>query len=167
MNVDSAHKSRWEIAEVIFGIPFLVSVAIQLLVPLSLPQGILRQTFIFIGIAFIITGMGFIVLARREFAQFSQPTDPGHPTTEVITTGVFAISRNPIYFGAACFLFGVGLAMNWLWVLAFLLPGLVACHYVLIAPEEKYLLAKFGEKYRIYAASVHRWIGRARSPRER
>jgi protein-S-isoprenylcysteine O-methyltransferase Ste14 len=46
-----------------------------------------------------------------------------------------------------------------------LIPSLVACHYILIAPEERYLAAKFGEEYRMYSASVQRWIGRARHPK--
>jgi protein-S-isoprenylcysteine O-methyltransferase Ste14 len=115
----------------------------------------------------MIVGAAFIVRARREFAQRGQPTDPGRPTTRVVTTGVFSISRNPIYFGVACFLAGVALAVNLPWVLVLLLPGLVACHYVLIMPEERYLAVKFGEEYRVYAATVQRWIGRARNPRER
>jgi protein-S-isoprenylcysteine O-methyltransferase Ste14 len=32
----------------------------------------------------------------------------------------------------------------------------------LIAPEERYLATKFGDEYRMYAASVHRWLGRTR-----
>lgn len=164
--IDAAHKSYWQISEVIFGVPFLVAIALQFWIPFPIFLGLLRSILIPCGIALIITGVVFISLARREFAQFSQPTDPGHPTTKVVTTGVFAISRNPIYFGAGCFLAGIGLAINWLWVLVFLLPSLVACRYVLIAPEEKYLAAKFGEEYRMYAANVHRWIGRIRSLRE-
>ena len=79
---------------------------------------------------------------------------------------MFSVSRNPLYLGAVCFLVGVALALNLPWVLVFLLPSLVTCHYVLIAPEERYLVAKFGEEYRTYAATVHRWIGRTRIPRE-
>ena len=67
-----------------------------------------------------------------------------------------------MYLGAVCFLVGVALAVNLPWVLILLLPGIAACHYVLIAPEERYLSARFGEEYRAYAAAVHRWIGRAR-----
>jgi protein-S-isoprenylcysteine O-methyltransferase Ste14 len=104
MSIDSAHKSQWEIAEVVFGIPFLVSVALQYAVPFSLPQGILRQALIPMGIALIIIGIGLIVLARREFAHFGQPTDPGHPTNKIVKTGVFSISRNPLYLGGALFL---------------------------------------------------------------
>ena len=167
MTTDAAHKSWWQISEVVFGIPFLVAIALQLIVPLSLPRGLLRPAFILGGAAVIIVGVALIVLARRELARRGQPTDPGRPTTRVVTTGVFSVSRNPLYLGAVCFLVGVALAINLPWALVLLLPSLVACHYVLIAPEERYLVAKFGEEYRAYAATVHRWIGRARISRER
>jgi len=167
MTSDAAHKSWWQISEVVFGIPFLVAIALQLLVPLSLPRGLVSPAFILGGAALIIVGVALVVLARREFARRGQPTDPGRPTTRVITTSVFSVSRNPLYLGAVCFLVGVALAVNLPWALVLLLPSLVACHYVLIAPEERYLVAKFGEEYRVYAATVHRWIGRARIPRYR
>ncbi len=166
MSTDSAHKSWWQISEVVFGVPFLAALALQLAVPLSFPRAGLTPAITSGGAALIIVGVALIVLARREFAQRGQPTDPGRPTTRVVTTGVFSISRNPIYLGAACFLAGIGLAVNLPWVLVLLMPSLVACHYVLIIPEEKYLVAKFGEEYLAYAAAVHRWIGRARNPRE-
>ena len=166
MTTDVAHKSWWQISEVVFGIPFLVAIAMQLIVPLSLPRGLLRPAFILGGAALIVVGVALVVLARREFARRNQPTDPGHPTTQVVTTGVFSISRNPLYLGAVCFLAGMALAVNLPWALVLLLPSLAACHYVLIAPEERYLVAKFGEEYRTYAATVHRWIGRTRIPRE-
>ncbi len=109
---------------------------------------------------FFIVGVILIILARREFAQHGQYTDPGHPTTIIVTTGVFSFSRNPLYLGVVCILIGIALAFNLAWVLVFLIPSLIACHYVLIAPEERYLTTKFGEEYRAYAASVLRWLGR-------
>jgi len=160
MSVDSAHKSRWEIAEVVFGIPFLISIAINFVVPFSLPQGIFRQILIPVGIVLVLMGIGFIVLARREFAYFSQPTDPGHPTCKVIKTGVFAISRNPLYLASVLVFLGLALALNMLWALVTLLFSIIICLYVLIIPEEQYLTEKFGEEYKEYTASVHRWLGR-------
>jgi protein-S-isoprenylcysteine O-methyltransferase Ste14 len=165
MSVDAAHKSRWETSEVVFGIPFLAAIALQIAVPLSLPRGFLTPAFTLGSAVLIILGGALVVLARREFARRGQPTDPGLPTSHVVTTGVFSVSRNPIYLGAVCFLTGIALAINLPWVLVLLLPALVACHYVLIAPEERYLAAKFGEEYRTYVASVQRWIGRARRSR--
>ena len=167
MSIDVAHKSWWQIFEVVFGIPFLAAIALQLVVPLSFPRGFLTPAIISGGAVLIIVGAALVVLARREFAQHGQPTDPGLPTSRLVTTGVFSVSRNPLYLGGVCILVGIALALNLPWVLALLLPAIVACHYVLIAPEERYLTAKFGEKYRVYVATVHRWIGRARIPRER
>jgi protein-S-isoprenylcysteine O-methyltransferase Ste14 len=160
MNVDSAHKRSWEIVEVVFGIPFLVSIALHFIVPFSLSQGIFRQILIPVGSILIIIGIALVVVARREFAHFRQPTDPGHPTTQVVTTGVFAISRNPLYLGSVLVLFGIALALNMLWSLVMLLLSMILCHYILIIPEEQYLTAKFGDEYKEYAASVHRWLGR-------
>lgn len=160
MSVDSAHKSRWEIAEVVFGIPFLISIALNLVVPLSLSQGIFRQILIPVGIVLISIGIGLIVLARREFAYFSQPTDPGHPTSQVVKTGVFAISRNPLYLASVTVFLGLSLALNMLWAVLMLLLSIILCLYVLIIPEEQYLAEKFGEEYKEYTTSVHRWLGR-------
>jgi protein-S-isoprenylcysteine O-methyltransferase Ste14 len=163
MSIDSAHKNRWKIAEIIFGVPFLVGLATQWILPFSLPQGILRQALIPIGIALVITGLGIIVSARREFARYGQPTDPGHPTSRVVKTGMFAISRNPLYLGSVIVFLGIAFTLNILWTLATLLLSIILCHHMMIVPEEHYLTAKFGEEYKKYAASVHRWLGRKRT----
>lgn len=159
-NADSAHKSWWEISEVVFGIPFLISLAMQWLVPISIDQGILRMVLIPVGIALFAAGIGLIVLARREFAHYGQSMEPGHPISRVVNTGVFSISRNPLYLGIAGTLLGVAFVFNILWVLVSLVPAVILCHYVLIAPEERYLKKKFGQEYLSYASTVHRWIGR-------
>jgi protein-S-isoprenylcysteine O-methyltransferase Ste14 len=158
MSMDVAHKSWWQVFEVVFGIPFLVAIGLQLAVPLSLPGGIPKLAIVAGGATLIIVGVVLVVLARRELARHGQPTDPGRPTRKIVTTGVFAVSRNPLYLGGVCFLVGIALALNLPWVLVLLLPALVACHYILIALEERYLAARFGEEYHMYAATVRRWI---------
>ena len=160
--MEAAHKNRWEIFEVVFGVPFLVAIALQMAVPLSLPRGALTSVFILAGAGLIVAGLTFVVLARRELARQGQPTDPGVPTKQLVTTAVFSVSRNPLYLGGACFVGGIALVANLPWALILLLPTLVACQYILIAPEERYLAAKFGEAYGLYTRSVHRWLGRAR-----
>lgn len=166
MSTDVAHKSWWQIFEVIFGIPFLIAIGLQLAVPFLLPRGFLTLAIVPLGAFLIVIGTTLATLARRELAKHNQPTDPGHPTNQVVTTGVFSISRNPLYLGGVCILVGIALVINLPWVLVLLVPALVTCHYVLIVPEEKYLTAKFGEEYRRYATLVHRWIGRVWFPEE-
>ena len=164
MSKNAAHDRWWQTSEVIFGVPFLAAVVVQLAVPLSFPGGSLVPVIGIAGAVLMLAGVALIALARREFAQHGQPTDPGRPTSSIVTTGVFSVSRNPIYLGAACFLAGIALAFDLPWVLLLLLPALIACYFVLIAPEETYLAARFGDEYRRYCASVPRWIGRTRRP---
>lgn len=158
--VNAAHKNQWEIAETVFGIPFLVGIALQFIFPVSLFAGIWRVIFAVAGAILAITGIWLVVLARREFAHFAQPTDPGQPTSKIIKTGVFAISRNPLYLGGILVLLGIALSFHLLWSMLALLLSIVLCHYVLILPEERYLITKFGEEYKDYMASVPRWLGR-------
>ena len=160
MSNEVAHKSWWQIFEVVFGIPFLVAIALQFAVPISFPREFIPPARILAGTILIVVGIRLVVLARREFARYGQPTDPGRSTSKIISTGIFAISRNPLYLGGVLVLAGISLAFNAPWVFILLIPSMVACHYILIAPEERYLTAKFGEQYRMYGATVHRWIGR-------
>jgi protein-S-isoprenylcysteine O-methyltransferase Ste14 len=157
---DAAHKSRWQIFEVVFGIPFLVAIALQLVLPIRFPGVSLTPARILAGAVLIVLGVRLAVLARREFSRYHQPTDPGLPTSVIVSTGVFSISRNPLYLGGVLILAGISLAFNLPWVLILLIPSLIVCHILLIAPEERYLADKFGDQYRMYTAKVHRWIGR-------
>lgn len=160
ISTDVAHKRWWQIFEVVFGIPFLAAIALQLAIPFSLPGAFRTPAGVAGGVFLVVVGAALVVLARRAFARHGQPTDPGRPTSTLVTSGVFSVSRNPLYLGGVCILVGIALALNLPWVFVLLLPAFVACHFVLIAPEETYLAAKFGDEYRVYAARVARWIGR-------
>lgn len=160
MSNDGAHKSWWQIFEVVFGIPFLLAIGLQWVAPIPLPRGFLTPVLVPAGVLLISVGISLAVLARRELARYGQPTEPGLSTSKIISTGVFSVSRNPLYLGGISILTGISLAFSLPWVLILLIPSIGACHYILIAPEESYLAAKFGEPYRLYTARVHRWIGR-------
>ncbi len=162
MSTDVAHKNGWQIFEVVFGVPYLAGIGLQIAAPVSFPHEFAAPIRILAGVALIVSGLAFVVLARRELAQRGQPTSPGRPTSKLVTTGVFSVSRNPLYLGGAGLLAGIALALDLPWPLALLLPAIVACHYILIAPEERYLAGRFGSEYEAYAASVHRWLGRGR-----
>jgi protein-S-isoprenylcysteine O-methyltransferase Ste14 len=157
---DSAHERWWQVSEVVFGLPLLAAIVLQFVAPLSLPGESIRPVIIVIGALLILAGLALVILTRREFAKHGERTDPGNPTHHIMSTGVFSFSRNPMYLGIVIFLAGVALAFDWPWVMVMLMPSIVACHYILIAPEERYLAAKFDDEYAQYARSVQRWAGR-------
>lgn len=158
---DVAHTRWWQIFEVVFGVPVVVAGALQLAVPLAIPHSFLLTARV-AGGALVVCGVALVVLARRELARRGQPTDPGRPTSALVTTGVFAISRNPLYLGGVLALCGAAMAFNLPWLLLSVVPGVIACHVILIIPEERFLAATFGDDFRSYEKSVGRWIGKRR-----
>ena len=86
MPTDAAHKRGWQIFEVIFGLPFLPGIGLPSAVPASLPHGFLAPFIAAGGASLVAAGIAFIVLPRGELAQHGQPTDPGFPTGELVTT---------------------------------------------------------------------------------
>jgi protein-S-isoprenylcysteine O-methyltransferase Ste14 len=160
MSKDAAHTRGWEIGEVVFGVPLLLAVALHFLLPLTFIRILFTLPVFILGIVFCAVGLGLMSATRRELARYRQPTDPGQPTRALVTTGVFTVSRNPMYLGASFFVVGIALAFKLGWLLILLVPTLMACQIILIAPEERYLAAKFGAEYQAYAASVRRLLGR-------
>lgn len=162
MTGEAAHTRWWQTFEAVFGIPFLSAIGMQRVLPLALLAGLPRAATVLPGGALIVAGLLVVISARRELARRGQPTDPGRPTSRLVTTGVFGISRNPLYLGGACIVAGIGLVSAAPWIMALLVPSLIGCRLILIAPEERYLASRFGADYRAYAASVNRWLGRRR-----
>jgi protein-S-isoprenylcysteine O-methyltransferase Ste14 len=163
VSTDAAHTRWWQTFETVFGLPFIIGAALQLVAPLSFGDGWVRLARVLMGVGLIIVGLAIVVAARRELRDHQQPTDPSQATSKLVTTGVFAYSRNPLYLGGMGVLVGLAIALSLVWALLLLLPAFVAAHRILVQPEERYLAARFGASYRIYAATVNRWIGRNRS----
>ena len=162
MEPTSAHNRWWRIGEVVLGVPLLAAVGLQFVMPVRLPSGRSGLLLDIAGGALVLAGVVVIVLARRELGRHGQPTDPGRPTRRLVTTGIFSVSRNPLYLGAISFLAGLSLMVGLGWMLVLLVPTMIACHFILIVPEERYLIAKFGGEYRDYLDTVARWLGRRR-----
>lgn len=110
------------------------------------------------GIGLIVVGVVIFASAIREFRRAGTSFRTHEPDTAIITGGPFRFSRNPIYLGFGLFFAGIAVAADNLWALALLLPVLIVIHYGVIAREERYLEAKFGEAYLGYKASVRRWF---------
>src|SRR5690625_1657021 len=164
MSSHAAHTHWWQTFEAIFGIPFLLAIVLHLVLPISVGDAVFAPVRFLAGSGLIIGGALVVVATRRQFKLHRQPTDPGQPTSKLITNGVFARSRNPLYLGGICVFTGLAFVLNLVWGFIMLLPALVVAHFVLILPEERYLAIRFGEEYRTYTATVCRWIGRVNKP---
>ncbi|MDX1406235.1 MAG: isoprenylcysteine carboxylmethyltransferase family protein [Woeseiaceae bacterium] len=100
----------------------------------------------------------FVVLPARQFQQTGQDPKPWTPTPEIVVTGMYRFTRNPMYLGMLvfCLGFAVILADAWIVILTPVCAWLL--YVVAIRHEEAYLEEKFGESYRAYKNTVRRWI---------
>jgi protein-S-isoprenylcysteine O-methyltransferase Ste14 len=76
----------------------------------------------------------------------------------LVTTSIHGWTRNPIYLGLFLVYGGIGIAAGSPWTLILMLPLAITIRYGVVAREERYLEAKFGATYRVYRASVRRWL---------
>jgi len=75
----------------------------------------------------------------------------------LVDSGMFAVCRNPLYVGNALVLLGLFVVHNN--ALAYLIgiPFFIIAYWCIVAAEEKFLAAKFGEAYSAYCARVNRF----------
>ena len=111
-----------------------------------------------LGAAFATAGIAVAVAASRLFRAAGTEVMPHKPTTAIITAGPYAYSRNPLYLSLSAFHVAIAVAADNPWALALLAPALVVIRYGVIAREERYLEAKFGDEFRAYKARVRRWL---------
>src|SRR6202035_1479507 len=107
-------------------------------------------------------GLAIAVAAVRRFRHARTTVNPVDPSkaTQLVTDGVFRISRNPMYLGLALLLMGWAIWLHSVspWVILPLFVFLIT--RVQIIPEEHALEHLFGTDYLTYRRSVGRWIGR-------
>ena len=110
-----------------------------------------------LGAVLLVLGASMPYRVRRAFASAGTNIRPDQPTTALVTTGLFAHTRNPVYVGGCLALLGVALLLGSAWIVVLMVPALRLLHYGVVLREEAYLERKFGAAYRNYRASVPRY----------
>lgn len=122
--------------------------------PTGLPGGLraVVAALEFAGAAVLMTG------AFRRFRRAGTNVEPWLPSTALVTAGVYQFSRNPIYVGMTLIYLAAALLADSLPAIVLVVPLLLVVRYGVIAREERYLDARFGQDYRCYKAAVRRWL---------
>ncbi|WP_276249218.1 MULTISPECIES: isoprenylcysteine carboxylmethyltransferase family protein [unclassified Haladaptatus] len=104
------------------------------------------------GLGLIGCGVLLIGWAFRSVAGNIGPEE-----RQLVTTGPYAFSRNPMYVGWTMLYAGRALLSNNRWV-ALLLPAVVAITHVGTIQEERALEREFGDEYRVFRQNVRRYL---------
>ena len=81
---------------------------------------------------------------------------------DLVTGGLFAHSRNPLYVGNVTMILGMGLLSNSLVYLLLMVPAFYFIYECIIRAEERFLREKFGPGFAAYCRDVPRWGPRLR-----
>lgn len=123
-------------------------------VPTGMPTFLRYGLAAVFAVAAVSLATGALLFLRRADTR----AEPWQPTTAIVTGGVYAYSRNPMYVAMVLFYLAAAVAADSVIALILLLPLLLVVHYGVVAREERYLEEKFGDEYRAYTAAVRRWI---------
>ena len=138
---------------------FLIGIALGYAIEFIRPSYIGDILLInYLGKLLLLLGISVLIISALGFFKAKTHIEPWKPTTTIISTGLFAYSRNPIYL-AFCFLtIGIGIVFDSLWIIGSFIPSVILLYFIAIKKEEHYLETKFGDEYLNYKNKVRRWF---------
>lgn len=112
----------------------------------------------YIGLALTFVGFLLGIGAFLEFRKARTSLNPHGSARQLVTSGIYRFTRNPIYLGFLLMVVGIPLNSGLYWGIV-LAPFYVYLMYrLIIQHEEAYLQRKFGKAYTGYTSRVRRWI---------
>lgn len=139
----------------------LVCAVLMWLVAMVLPQhGLADNIARVVGVIFVALSMLGGFLGVGAFLKAKTTVDPllRHKTSSLVTSGIYGVSRNPMYLGMLGLLIGFGFYLGSLYSLSLCVGFVWYLNRFQIEPEERMLAAQFPEEFARYQARVRRWI---------
>ena len=123
-------------------------------VPIPFAMPFLRN----IGFGLTFIGFLFGVGAFIEFRKARTTLDPHGSVKQLVTSGVYRFTRNPIYLGFFLMVIGLPLNSGYYWGIVIAPFFATTMSRLVIGREEAYLEKKFKEQYIDYMSRVRRWL---------
>tara|TARA_R110000824_G_scaffold299851_1_gene487950 strand:- start:203 stop:691 length:489 start_codon:yes stop_codon:yes gene_type:complete len=105
-----------------------------------------------------LAGMSFMFAGTGRFRKLGNNLEPWKHSNQIVSSGVYRYTRNPMYLGMSLLYFSLALWFRSSWAVILLPVAILVIRTQVIAREERYLAAKFGDEYLAYKAKVRRWI---------
>lgn len=110
-----------------------------------------------VGVLFCLAGLFLFALSLVSFGKsFRVGIDQEHPD-KLVTTGIFAFSRNPIYVAFGSVLLGQFLVFS-NWILLLYIVVAIWLFHRQVSREEEYLRNHYGQQYSAYCDRVRRYL---------
>ncbi|WP_240790419.1 isoprenylcysteine carboxylmethyltransferase family protein [Rhodobacter sp. SY28-1] len=113
-----------------------------------------------LGKLLVLIGVGLMAAAVAQMALARTTVIPRRNPSSLVTGGVFAWSRNPIYLADALILLGAVLWLDAVLALPLIFSFVWLIQSRFIRDEEARLTMAFGPEFDLWAARTRRWFGR-------
>jgi protein-S-isoprenylcysteine O-methyltransferase Ste14 len=133
----------------------LIMIALHFAIP---GPRIVRFPWSLFGIVPFVIGGALNLIADQAFKRHQTTVKPFEESSVLITTGVFRLSRNPMYVGFVLIVLGIALFMGTLMPYLVVVALPILLNALFIRSEEAMLERSFGEAWREYRRRVRRWI---------
>lgn len=110
----------------------------------------LRQAMLWVGYVLVIFGAFGRVFCSAFIG--------GRKNDAIMRSGPYSVVRNPLYVFSFLATLGIGLQSGMLSFAVLLSAAYIIYYPFVVAKEEGFLRAKFGEAYEVYVREVPRWI---------
>jgi protein-S-isoprenylcysteine O-methyltransferase Ste14 len=121
--------------------------------PVSVPGFLQAIGFLLVVLGFLL-GVAAALAFRRARARSNAPG----VKAQLIQSGIYQFTRNPIYLGFLLMLVGMLLNAGSYWGIVLAPLMVILFNRLVIGPEEQALIQRFGNDYTSYAARVRRWL---------
>ena len=140
--------------------PYLfITMLVLNLTGLLLSQSVLQSRLLKGGFKDLFYLIGFLLMVvAARLSGVKSFISTSIQTSELKTTGIYACTRNPIYFSWWLSCIGITLTMHNMWLLILIPIQWVLLTVVIRITDEKWLYELHGEAYKDYCARVNRWI---------
>lgn len=116
------------------------------------------QVVRWLGLVLSAAGLGLGLLALKEFKRMRTFSKSKVASSNLVTTGIYGYTRNPVNLGFLLILIGLPFTGGSYWGIALMPMFIVAMNSLVIQPEETYLESKFKDEFTKYKSRVRRWI---------
>jgi protein-S-isoprenylcysteine O-methyltransferase Ste14 len=142
---------------ILYGGAAVVAVGLGMLLPG--PEWLRAPVWTALGWGVLLAGLALDIAAMATMSRQHANILPHRAATALVTSGPFALSRNPIYLGNTIAMTGAALAFANPWFLPAALLAAVAVTRLAIRREEAHLAARFGAAWDAYSQRTARWFG--------
>lgn len=138
---------------------FLLAIAFMLALHFVLPVWKwLHWPWNLIGIVPITAGLAIVLIADHQFKTHGTTVKPFHPSSRLVTDGMFHYTRNPMYLGMVIILLGIGICLSSITPLIVVPVFICVITVKFIRAEEQSLEQQFVQAYTGYRSRVRQWI---------